>query len=44
MAAQLTHECGTEPTAYLSEASVISAYALEGGTVYLTYSTTARGA
>ena len=36
-------ECGTEPAAYLSEAPVMSAYALEDGTVYLTYSTTARG-
>ena len=29
--------------AYLSEALVMSAYALEDGTVYMTYSTTARG-
>jgi predicted dithiol-disulfide oxidoreductase (DUF899 family) len=36
-------ECGTEPVAYLSEAPVMSAYALEDGTVYLAYSTTARG-
>jgi predicted dithiol-disulfide oxidoreductase (DUF899 family) len=43
VAAQLARECGTEPAAYLSEAPVMSAYALEGGTVYLTYSTTARG-
>ncbi len=41
--AQLARECGTEPAAYLSEAPVMSAYALEDGTVYLTYSTTARG-
>jgi predicted dithiol-disulfide oxidoreductase (DUF899 family) len=40
---ELARECGTEPAAYLSEAPVLSAYALEGGTVYLTYSTTARG-
>ena len=43
MAAQLAQECGTEPVAYLSEAPVMSACALEDGTVYLTYSTTARG-
>ncbi len=41
--AQLAQECGTEPAAYLCEAPVMSAYALEDGTVYLTYSTTARG-
>jgi predicted dithiol-disulfide oxidoreductase (DUF899 family) len=40
---QLAQECGTEPAAYLSEAPVMSAYALEDGTAYLTYSTTARG-
>ena len=40
---ELAQECGTEPAAYLSEAPVLSAYALEDGTVYLTYSTTARG-
>jgi predicted dithiol-disulfide oxidoreductase (DUF899 family) len=43
VAVQLAEECGTEPTAYLSEAPVMSTYALENGTVYLTYSTTARG-
>ena len=43
VAAALAQECGTEPAAYLSEAPVMSAYALEDGTVYLTYSTTARG-
>ncbi len=43
VAAQLAQECGTGPVAYLSEAPVMSAYALEDGTVYLTYSTTARG-
>jgi predicted dithiol-disulfide oxidoreductase (DUF899 family) len=40
---QLAQECGTEPAAYLSEAPVLSSYALQDGTVYLTYSTTARG-
>jgi predicted dithiol-disulfide oxidoreductase (DUF899 family) len=43
VAAQLAQECGTDLAAYLSEAPVMSAYALEDGTVYLTYSTTARG-
>jgi predicted dithiol-disulfide oxidoreductase (DUF899 family) len=43
IAVQLAQECGTEPAAYLSEAPVMSAYALDDGTVYLTYSTTARG-
>ena len=40
---RLADECGTEPAAYLSEMPVMSSYALDGGTVYLTYSTTARG-
>jgi len=43
VAARFAHECGTEPAAYLSETPVMSAYALEDRTVYLTYSTTARG-
>jgi predicted dithiol-disulfide oxidoreductase (DUF899 family) len=43
VAVQLAEECGTEPAAYLSEAPVLSTYALADGTVYLTYSTTARG-
>ncbi len=43
VAARLAGECGTEAAAYLSEAPVMSAYALEDATVYLTYSTTARG-
>jgi predicted dithiol-disulfide oxidoreductase (DUF899 family) len=40
---QLAEECGTAPAAYLSEMPVMSSYALDDGTVYLTYSTTARG-
>jgi predicted dithiol-disulfide oxidoreductase (DUF899 family) len=40
---RLAEDCGTEPAAYLSEMPVMSSYALDGGTVYLTYSTTARG-
>ena len=31
------------PAGYLSESPVMSACALENGTVYLTYSTTTRG-
>ena len=41
--ARLAQECGTGAAAYLSEAPVMSTYALEDDTVYLTYSTTARG-
>ena len=40
---RLADDCGAEPAAYLSEMPVMSSYALDGGTVYLTYSTTARG-
>jgi predicted dithiol-disulfide oxidoreductase (DUF899 family) len=40
---RLADDCGTKPAAYLSEMPVMSSYALDGGTVYLTYSTTARG-
>jgi predicted dithiol-disulfide oxidoreductase (DUF899 family) len=40
---RLAEECGTEPAAYLSEMPVMSSYALDDKTVYLTYSTTARG-
>ncbi len=43
VATKLAHDCGTEPAAYLSERPVLSSYALDDGTVYLTYSTTARG-
>jgi hypothetical protein len=43
VAARLAQECGTVPAAYPSESPVMSACALEDGTVYLTYSTTARG-
>ena len=41
--ARLAQECGTGAAAYLSEAPVMSTYALADDTVYLTYSTTARG-
>ena len=43
VAARLAQDCGTEPAAYLSETPGMTAYALEDRTVYLTYSTTARG-
>ena len=43
VAAQPAQECATGPAAYLPQAPVISAYALEDATVYLTHPTTARG-
>jgi predicted dithiol-disulfide oxidoreductase (DUF899 family) len=36
-------DCGTELTGYLTEAPALSAFALEDGIVYFTYSTFARG-
>jgi predicted dithiol-disulfide oxidoreductase (DUF899 family) len=42
-AAKNARECGTEPAVYISERPVMNCYTLENGTVYLTYSTTARG-
>jgi predicted dithiol-disulfide oxidoreductase (DUF899 family) len=39
----LAGECGTEPVGYLTEAPGLSAFALEDGVVYHTYSTSARG-
>lgn len=36
-------ECGTDPVGYLTETPAMMTYALADGTVYLTYSTTARG-
>jgi predicted dithiol-disulfide oxidoreductase (DUF899 family) len=36
-------ECGTDPAGYLSEGPGLSAFALAGNEVYLTYATTARG-
>jgi predicted dithiol-disulfide oxidoreductase (DUF899 family) len=35
--------CGTDAAGYVAEAPGMSAYALEDGTVYRTYVTTARG-
>jgi predicted dithiol-disulfide oxidoreductase (DUF899 family) len=43
VAAKNARECGTEPAVYVSEQPVMNSYTLEDGTVYLTYSTTARG-
>jgi predicted dithiol-disulfide oxidoreductase (DUF899 family) len=40
---QLAAECGTDPAGYISEQQALSAFALEGGVVYHTYSTYARG-
>ena len=39
----LAAECGTEPAGYLTEAPGLSAFALENGAVYHTYSASARG-
>jgi predicted dithiol-disulfide oxidoreductase (DUF899 family) len=43
MLEQLASECGTDPAGYMSEAQALSAFALEAGVVYHTYSTYARG-
>jgi predicted dithiol-disulfide oxidoreductase (DUF899 family) len=40
---ELAASCGTDPAHYMTEAPVLSAFALEDGDVYQTYSTTARG-
>jgi len=39
----LAADCGTDPAGYLAEGPVFSAFALEDGVVYYTYSTSARG-
>jgi predicted dithiol-disulfide oxidoreductase (DUF899 family) len=40
---ELAVSCGTDPAGYLAEGPVLTAFALEGGVVYQTYSTSARG-
>jgi predicted dithiol-disulfide oxidoreductase (DUF899 family) len=40
---RLAADCGTDPAGYMSEGPVFSAFALEDGVVYHTYSTSARG-
>jgi predicted dithiol-disulfide oxidoreductase (DUF899 family) len=40
---RLAADCGTDPAGYMSEGPVFSAFALEGGVVYHTYSTSERG-
>jgi predicted dithiol-disulfide oxidoreductase (DUF899 family) len=40
---QLAGDCGTDPLGFMSEGPALSAFRLEDGTVYKTYSTTARG-
>jgi predicted dithiol-disulfide oxidoreductase (DUF899 family) len=35
--------CGTDPAGYMTEAPVLTSFALDGGEIYQTYSTTARG-
>src|SRR5688500_16550532 len=39
---ELAAACGTDPAGYLAEGPILSAFALEDGTVYQTYSTGAR--
>ena len=43
VAAKNAEECGTEPAVYVSEQPIMNSYALEDGSVYLTYSATSRG-
>ena len=40
---QLAAECGTDPVGYITEQQALSAFALDEGVVYHTYSTYARG-
>jgi predicted dithiol-disulfide oxidoreductase (DUF899 family) len=40
---QMAAACGTDPAGYVTEAPVLSTFALSDGVVYQTYSTTARG-
>ena len=40
---RLAADCGTDPAGYIAEGPVLSAFALEDGVVYHTYSTSARG-
>lgn len=39
----LAAACGTDPAGYLAEAPVLNVFAMRGGVVHHTYSTTARG-
>jgi predicted dithiol-disulfide oxidoreductase (DUF899 family) len=43
VAAKNADDCGTPPEKYMAERPVLTTYAIDDGTVYLTYSTTARG-
>jgi predicted dithiol-disulfide oxidoreductase (DUF899 family) len=40
---ELAARCGTDPAGYVTEAPVLTSFALEDGDVYQTYSATARG-
>jgi predicted dithiol-disulfide oxidoreductase (DUF899 family) len=40
---ELATQCGTDPAGYLAERPVLNVFALAGGAVHQTYSTTARG-
>jgi predicted dithiol-disulfide oxidoreductase (DUF899 family) len=40
---EVAARCGTDAAGYMTEAPVMTAFALDDGAVYQTYSTTARG-
>jgi predicted dithiol-disulfide oxidoreductase (DUF899 family) len=40
---EIAARCGTDPAGYMTEAPVLSAFVLDDGDIYQTYSTTARG-
>ena len=40
---EVAAQCGTDPAGYMTEAPVLTAFVLDGGDIYQTYSTTARG-
>jgi predicted dithiol-disulfide oxidoreductase (DUF899 family) len=40
---EIAARCGTDPAGYMAEAPVLSAFVLDDGDIYQTYSTTARG-
>jgi predicted dithiol-disulfide oxidoreductase (DUF899 family) len=41
--AQMARDCGTDPLGYMTEQQALSAFAIDDGVVYHTYSTYARG-
>ena len=40
---EIAARCGTDPAGYMTEAPVLTAFVLDGGDIYQTYGTTARG-